>query len=73
MYYMWCENVRGMGRDPDLYVLLDAARDRRIYGELQRLAKTQDVTCLYQGPSAEELAHVAPYLMRLGPRTDVFD
>jgi hypothetical protein len=73
MYHMWCENVRGMGLDPNLYVLLDAARDRLIYSGLQRFARADDITCLYQGSSAEELAHVAPYLLRLGPRTDVFD
>lgn len=73
LYHLWCENISGAGRDPELYALLDAARDPAIYRGLQGFAATEDIVCLYQGPTAAEMAAVAPYLVRLGPRTDVFD
>jgi hypothetical protein len=71
LYYLWCEN--SSGHEPELYALLDAARDPAIYRGLQSFAATEDILCLYQGPTAEELAAVAPYLVRLGPRMDVFN
>jgi hypothetical protein len=73
LYHLWCENFSGAGRDPELYALLDAARDPGIYRGLRGFAATEEIAGLYQGPTAEELAAVAPYLVRLGPRTDVFD
>src|SRR5262249_53555518 len=73
LYHMWCENFRGPGRAPELYALLDAARDPAIYRRLQGFAATEQIACLYQGAAAEDLGHAAPWLVRLGPRTDVFD
>jgi hypothetical protein len=73
LYRLWCENIRGPGRDPELYALLDAARDPAIHHGLQGFAATEEIACLYQGAAAEDLGHVAPWLVRLGPRTDVFD
>jgi hypothetical protein len=73
LFHLWCENIRGAGHDPELYALLDAARDPAIYRGLQGFAATEDIVCLYQGPTAAEMAAVAPYLVRIGPRTDVFD
>jgi Domain of unknown function (DUF4123) len=61
------------GRQPYLYAILDAARDKRIYPELRRLARTQQVLGLYQGRAASELAAVAPYLVGLGTTDRVFD
>lgn len=59
--------------DPNLYALVDAARDPLIYLGLQDFAPTEEIACLYGGATAEELAHVAPYLVRVGQRTHVFD
>ncbi len=73
LWHMWCEDVSGAGRGPDLYALLDAARDPAIYRKLRDLAANEEIACLYQGEAAEELAAVGPYLVRLGPRKDVFD
>jgi hypothetical protein len=46
-----------------LYVILDAARDKRIY---QKLAES-DIECvpLHRGEKAKELATVGPYLVKL--------
>ncbi|HVC59660.1 MAG TPA: DUF4123 domain-containing protein [Acetobacteraceae bacterium] len=63
----------GQGRQPYLYAILDAARDKRIYPELRRLARTEQVLGLYQGRTASELAAVAPYLVGLGTTDRVFD
>jgi hypothetical protein len=73
LYHMWCENIRGPGRDPELYALLDAARDPAIHRRLQGFATTERIACLYQGAATEDLGHAAPWLVHLGPRTDVFD
>lgn len=52
-----------------LYVILDAARDERIYPEL---CKADVVSCcLYRGELAQELAEVAPYLVAL-ERSEAF-
>jgi hypothetical protein len=40
---------------------------------LQQLAATEEILCLYQGPTATELAAVAPYLVCLGTGDAVFD
>ncbi len=60
-------------RQAYLYAILDAARDKRIYPTLRRLARTEQVLGLYQGRSATELAAVAPYLVCLGITDRVFD
>src|SRR5262249_16452288 len=73
LYRLWCETIRGPGRDPELYALLDAARDPAIHRGLGGFGATEQIACLYQGAAAEDLGHVAPWLVRLGPRTDVFD
>lgn len=48
-----------------LYALLDAARDERILRLLKR--SSEEYASLYEGPEGEELAEVAPYLVRLEP------
>jgi hypothetical protein len=60
-------------RQDNLYAVLDAARDPRIYPGLRRLANTDQVLPLYQGAAATELAAVAPYLVGLGTTDRVFD
>jgi len=67
------DRMPGGQRHPYLYAVLDAARDERIYPELRRLAATEEVLCLYQGQTANELATVAPYLVCLGITDRVFD
>jgi hypothetical protein len=56
-----------------LYAILDAARDPAIYQGLRRLSQSDQVASLYQGPTARELAGVAPYLVSLGTSNRVFD
>jgi Domain of unknown function (DUF4123) len=56
-----------------LWAVLDAARDPMIYQGLRRLSTTEEVVSLYQGPTARELAAVAPYLVSLGTSDRVFD
>jgi len=73
LWHMWCGPSTSGARGPDLYALLDAARDPVIYRKLRELAANEDIACLYQGAAAEELAAVGPYIVRLGPRKDVFD
>lgn len=51
------------GAVPDVYALLDAARDERIHPWIRRRAL--DYTCLFAGPLAPELAAAAPYLVHL--------
>jgi Domain of unknown function (DUF4123) len=58
---------------PNLYAILDAARNKQIYPVLRRLAQTDQVLGLYQGRAATELAAVAPYLVNLGTTDRVFD
>lgn len=58
---------RNTKENPELsiYVILDAARDERIY---ERLLETDNANaCLFSGGRAKELAAVAPYLVRLDP------
>lgn len=45
------------------WAVLDAARDEKIYGHLNRASAT--TYCLLPGDNAEELADVAPYLVQL--------
>lgn len=66
-------SMPGGHRQPYLYSILDAARDERIYPGLRRLAATEEIICLYQGPTATELATVAPYLVCLGTGDRVFN
>ena len=71
---LWQQDAApGQPRYPNLYAILDAARDDRIYPRLRELAATEEILCLYQGPAAEELASVAPYLVCLGSSDLVFD
>jgi len=48
---------------PQLYVILDSARDERIYSKL--LKSDIEVVSLYRGDPERELADVAPYLIKL--------
>src|ERR1700761_1332141 len=67
------DRMPGGRRQPYLYAILDAARDERIYPGLHQLADTEEIVSLYQGPTASELASVAPYLVCLGTSDRVFD
>ena len=60
-------------RRANLYAILDAARDPRIYEGLRHLSGSEPVVSLYQGPTARELAGVSPYLVSLGVNDRVFD
>jgi hypothetical protein len=57
------------GRGGDVYALLDAARDPRIYTTLRR--SLVDYHCLYAGAIPRELAEVAPYLVPLARNSPV--
>jgi hypothetical protein len=46
-------------------MLLDAARDPRIYARLTELGEVVRARSLYQGDIGESLAHVSPYLLAL--------
>jgi hypothetical protein len=48
-----------------LYMLLDAARDPRIYGWLTEFGEAVQQRSLYQGDVGDSLAHVSPYLLAL--------
>lgn len=50
---------------PNIYAILDAARDEAIYKKIQE-ADLKD-GCIYHGTKAVELAGVAPYLVSLKP------
>jgi hypothetical protein len=49
----------------EIYMLLDAARDQRIYTRLIELGEGILARSLYQGDIGESLAHVSPYLLAL--------
>ena len=53
-----------IGRN-SIYMLVDAARDRRIYIRLMELGATVRARSLYQGDIGDHLAHVSPYLLPL--------
>jgi hypothetical protein len=58
--------VAGGGRQrTGCYMLLDAARDPRIYGRLTELGDAIQARSLYQGDIGDRLAHVSPYLIAL--------
>jgi hypothetical protein len=70
---LWGLRSSAQPRQANLYAILDAARDPAIYQGLRRLSAAEQVTSLYQGPTARELAGVAPYLVSLGATDYVFD
>jgi len=47
------------------YMLLDTARDPRIYARLMEFGDMVQARSLYQGDIGESLAHVSPYLLTL--------
>jgi Domain of unknown function (DUF4123) len=53
-----------IGRN-SIYMLVDTARDLRIYIRLMELGEAVRSRSLYQGDIGESLAHVSPYLLRL--------
>lgn len=55
------------GGKPEVCVLLDAARDPRIYPLIRRCRL--DFRCLYQGELHPALAAAAPYVVNLAPRS----
>jgi hypothetical protein len=57
--FLW---PRGYSRDT--WMLVDAARDRRIFGLLLECFYS-DHTCLFAGPLSAEIEVVAPYLVHL--------
>ena len=50
-------------RGRDIWMIVDAARDRQIFGML--LNSYFEYSCLYSGPIPSELEVVAPYLVQL--------
>ncbi len=54
-----------------LYAILDAARDIRILALL--VTYKEECQSLYEGAQGAELAHVAPYLVRLAPDSKLLD
>jgi hypothetical protein len=58
---------------PNLYCVIDAAKDPRIYPELAAFAADYDIASLYEQPAASEFATVAPYLICLGTDLRLFD
>ena len=60
-------------RRANLYAVLDAARDPRIYEGLRHLSSSEPILSLYQGPTARELAGVSPYVLSLGVDDRIFD
>lgn len=57
--------VAGMRPDSAVYMLLDAARDPRIYSWLSEPSDVVRQRSLYQGDVGDSLAHVSPYLLEL--------
>ena len=55
--------MAGARPETALYMLLDAARDQRIYGWLSEFGEAVQQRSLYQGDVGESLAHVSPYLL----------
>lgn len=53
-----------IGRN-SIYMLVDTARDLRIYVRLTELGEAVRARSLYQGDIGESLAHVSPYLLSL--------
>jgi hypothetical protein len=52
------------GGDRDVWMIIDPARERRIYFDL--INSHLEYTCLYSGNIADELEAVAPHLVQLG-------
>jgi hypothetical protein len=48
-----------------LFFVADAAKDRSIYPALREISMREPVVPLYEGASAEDLASVAPYILKL--------
>jgi hypothetical protein len=59
--------VAGARPGAALYMLLDAARDPRIYGWLSEFGEAVQQRSLYQGDVGDSLAHVSPYLLGVRP------
>lgn len=62
------------GRATDIWMIVDAARDRRIFGMLLDCFYSTH-TCLFSGPLVSDLEVAAPYLIRLeydAPKTKRF-
>lgn len=57
------------GGSPEVYLLLDSARDKRVLPLVRR--NWIDHRCLFRGRLAPELAAAAPYLVSLGRRSTV--
>lgn len=70
---LWRTEESGGIRRPYLYAVMDAAADECIYPKLAEMQDEMEVACLYKGETAEALATVAPYLIRLNPDLRFFD
>ncbi|MEO5369640.1 MAG: DUF4123 domain-containing protein [Magnetococcus sp. DMHC-1] len=70
---LWQTQIMGGQRFPYLYAILDAAADERIYPNLVAMQDEVEVTCLFTGEMAEQVAAVAPYLLRMDLELKVFD
>jgi hypothetical protein len=73
IHHLWRAETSETESEPYLYFLIDAARDRSIYRSLRDLSAKTQIASLYQGPTAQELATVAPYLIALGAGGPAFD
>jgi hypothetical protein len=70
---LWRTQENGGVRRPSLYAVVGAAADQRIHPKLVEMQDEMEVACLYKGETAEALATVAPYLVRLNPDLKFFD
>lgn len=73
IHHLWRAETSETDNDPHLHFLIDAARDRSIYPGLRELSDRVQIVSLYQGPTARELASVAPYLIKVGEIGPAFD
>ena len=72
MPYAYPERVREVlwrpsprGDAPQVYAILDGARDERIYPAVEPLDEDEQCVCLLRGELDADLASAAPYLVRL--------
>jgi hypothetical protein len=59
------QSIRSAPSGGQLYMLLDTARDPRVYARLIELGDAVRARSLYQGDIGESFAHVSPYLLSL--------
>jgi hypothetical protein len=60
---LWRPAARGA--PPQVFAILDGAREERIYPAIEKLDDEEQYCCLYRGELDADLASAAPYLVRL--------